>query len=461
MSDRIAVFNAGRIEQVGTPAEVYERPATRFVAGFVGHVEPAHRRRWPSGHRARRHVHGPPREDPPRGDRMPAGRGRRGGGDGHDPGRRLPRAGHPLHRGAGRRGPARRHPAEPRDDLDRGARAEGHGCPPGLEATARACPSPMVPIEPRRRTGAEEEEASCGHRRLAVGLVSGGLVAAARTCGVASGAVTVTGDGPSVRRPLHDRRPRRSAKARASSTSSRGSGYVGGRREPSRSRLGHRIRGRRPAARSPSRSTAPRTRWSRCHDRPAHYDGVSASGDATLRLDRRRRRPAGRHVDLIPELRGGLPGPQGQAHNTVDGVHYGVPHGRGANILMWRTDEVTTAPDQLGRGVRAAASRIRGQGHRLRRPDLHRRRGRLPHGDQARSSSITNPYALDDTQFEAAVDLLKAQAPAVGEYWSPYTEQIDSFPNGNTVIGTTWQVRPTSCRAEPTSRSRRSSPRKA
>jgi len=36
MSDRLAVFNAGRIQQVGAPAEVYERPATRFVAGFVG-----------------------------------------------------------------------------------------------------------------------------------------------------------------------------------------------------------------------------------------------------------------------------------------------------------------------------------------------------------------------------------------------------------------------------------------
>jgi len=36
MSDRIAVFNAGRIEQIGAPAEMYERPATRFVAGFVG-----------------------------------------------------------------------------------------------------------------------------------------------------------------------------------------------------------------------------------------------------------------------------------------------------------------------------------------------------------------------------------------------------------------------------------------
>jgi putative spermidine/putrescine transport system ATP-binding protein len=36
MSDRLAVFNRGRIEQMGTPADVYERPATRFVAGFVG-----------------------------------------------------------------------------------------------------------------------------------------------------------------------------------------------------------------------------------------------------------------------------------------------------------------------------------------------------------------------------------------------------------------------------------------
>ena len=36
MSDRLAVFNAGRIEQIGSPAEVYEHPQTEFVAGFVG-----------------------------------------------------------------------------------------------------------------------------------------------------------------------------------------------------------------------------------------------------------------------------------------------------------------------------------------------------------------------------------------------------------------------------------------
>ena len=36
MSDRLAVFNEGRIEQLGAPADVYEHPATEFVAGFVG-----------------------------------------------------------------------------------------------------------------------------------------------------------------------------------------------------------------------------------------------------------------------------------------------------------------------------------------------------------------------------------------------------------------------------------------
>jgi putative spermidine/putrescine transport system ATP-binding protein len=36
MSDRIAVFNDGRVVQVGTPADVYERPASAFIAGFVG-----------------------------------------------------------------------------------------------------------------------------------------------------------------------------------------------------------------------------------------------------------------------------------------------------------------------------------------------------------------------------------------------------------------------------------------
>ena len=36
MSDRLAVFNQGKIEQMGHPRDVYERPTTEFVANFVG-----------------------------------------------------------------------------------------------------------------------------------------------------------------------------------------------------------------------------------------------------------------------------------------------------------------------------------------------------------------------------------------------------------------------------------------
>jgi putative spermidine/putrescine transport system ATP-binding protein len=43
MSDRLAVFNDGRIEQIGTPAAVYERPENAFVAGFVGASNVLHR----------------------------------------------------------------------------------------------------------------------------------------------------------------------------------------------------------------------------------------------------------------------------------------------------------------------------------------------------------------------------------------------------------------------------------
>ena len=68
MSDRLAVFNAGRIEQLGSPAEVYERPATRFVAGFVGtsNLSRGTLRRPILGSGG--HVHHPAREDPPGGD---------------------------------------------------------------------------------------------------------------------------------------------------------------------------------------------------------------------------------------------------------------------------------------------------------------------------------------------------------------------------------------------------------
>ena len=63
MSDRLAVFNHGKVEQVGTPAEVYERPATGFVAGFVGISNVLEGEAADGDRRRPARVHDPSRED--------------------------------------------------------------------------------------------------------------------------------------------------------------------------------------------------------------------------------------------------------------------------------------------------------------------------------------------------------------------------------------------------------------
>jgi putative spermidine/putrescine transport system substrate-binding protein len=52
---------------------------------------------------------------------------------------------------------------------------------------------------------------------------------------------------------------------------------------------------------------------------------------------------------------------------------------------------------------------------------------------------IKNPYALDEKQLQAAVDLLKQQRQGVSEYWGDYLKEVQAFTTGDTVVGTTWQ----------------------
>ena len=105
------------------------------------------------------------------------------------------------------------------------------------------------------------------------------------------------------------------------------------------------------------------------------YDGVSASGDATLRLiDGGDVAPV--NTDLRAELRGPLAVPRRTSPTTRSTAQmYGIPHGWGANLLMYNTDVVTPAPDSWG-AVFDARLALQGQGHGLRLADLHRRRRR-------------------------------------------------------------------------------------
>jgi putative spermidine/putrescine transport system substrate-binding protein len=167
------------------------------------------------------------------------------------------------------------------------------------------------------------------------------------------------------------------------------------------------------------------------------YDAVSASGDASLRLIYGGV-VAPVNTDLVSNYKDVFDGLKLKAWNSVDGVPYGIPHGRGANLLMYRTDKVTPAPTSWG-SVFDGSSAYKGKVTAYDSP-IYIADAALYLMKSKPELGITNPYALDDTQFKAAVDLLKAQNANIGEYWSDYTKEVQAFKSGNSVIGTTWQV---------------------
>jgi putative spermidine/putrescine transport system substrate-binding protein len=172
------------------------------------------------------------------------------------------------------------------------------------------------------------------------------------------------------------------------------------------------------------------------------YDGVSASGDATNRLI------AGGDVGAVdPSLFPDFPnviaplnpdGGTNTAHYVVDGNVYGVPYMYGPNFLMYNTDVVSPAPTSWDITFDADspyAGKITAYDSpifiadaavylKAHNPDL----------------GITDPYELTQDQLDAAVDLLKTQAPNVTKYWSLYTDEIDGFVDGSMVAGTAWPI---------------------
>ncbi|HEX8938730.1 MAG TPA: ABC transporter substrate-binding protein [Candidatus Limnocylindrales bacterium] len=169
----------------------------------------------------------------------------------------------------------------------------------------------------------------------------------------------------------------------------------------------------------------------------AVYDGVSASGDATNRLI------AGGdvaeiNVSLLKNFADIAPFLQSPPHNTVNGKHYGISHGWGGNELMYRTDKVSPAPTSWNVVFDPTASQpYQGKITAYDSP-IYIADAALYLKAHNPSLNITDPYELTQDQFNAAVDLLKQQRPWVGKYWSLYTDEIDNFTNGTTVVGTTW-----------------------
>ena len=280
MSDRLAVFNRGRIEQVGAPADVYERPATAFVAGLRRDLEPAPRRRRPGDRRRGRHVHGPAGEDPARGARATASaptRRRRSAASGASstsaPDTRFVVA---LDAGSELVVTQQNLATSSMDALALEGKAvrliwkRQHNYPVADAASVSAAP------EPARM----EEEHRCSSGRVLTAIAVAAVVVAACSGGATPSPSSPAGSAPAASQPAQhaaEPAPRRAAAASPSGADGRSGrregalnliAWAGLRRRRDRRRagpglrLGHPVRDRRPAARSRSRSASTRPTWS-------------------------------------------------------------------------------------------------------------------------------------------------------------------------------------------------------
>jgi putative spermidine/putrescine transport system substrate-binding protein len=171
--------------------------------------------------------------------------------------------------------------------------------------------------------------------------------------------------------------------------------------------------------------------------RTGQYDGVSASGDASLRLiyggD-----VAPVNTSLVPNYATISPFLKDKSWNSVNGQMYGIPHGWGANLLMYNTAVVTDAPDSWS-AVFTDAGKYKGKVTAYDSPS-YIADAALFLSKTKPELGIKDPYSLTSAQLDAATELLKAQKENISEYWADYTKEVQAFESGTSVIGTTWQV---------------------
>ena len=167
------------------------------------------------------------------------------------------------------------------------------------------------------------------------------------------------------------------------------------------------------------------------------YDGVSASGDATLRLIYGGQ-VAPVNTSLVPNYGTISSFLKNGNWNSVNGQMYGIPHGWGANLLMWDSSKIKQDLDSWS-AVFDNSSSYKGHVTAYDSP-IYIADAALYLMSTKPSLGIKDPYSLTSKQLDAAVALLKKQRANIGEYWSDYTKEVQAFETGTSVIGTTWQV---------------------
>jgi putative spermidine/putrescine transport system substrate-binding protein len=170
------------------------------------------------------------------------------------------------------------------------------------------------------------------------------------------------------------------------------------------------------------------------------FDLVTASGDASLRLI------AGKKVQeidisLIPSWKTIDPRLQNAPWHTVNGKHYGVPYQWGPNVLMYNTEVFKEAPKSWSVVFEEQTL-----------PDGKTNKGRIQAFDgpihiadaalylmrHKPELGIKNPYELTETQYKAALDLLRQQNALVQRYWHDAMVQVDDFTNEGVVASGSW-----------------------
>lgn len=170
------------------------------------------------------------------------------------------------------------------------------------------------------------------------------------------------------------------------------------------------------------------------------YDLVTASGDASLRLIRGgtvqpidvERVPSYANVDDRLKL---------GAWHFVDGKHYGTPYQWGPNVLMYSTKAFTAAPKSWS-VVFAEQDLADGKSNMGR---VQAYDGPIYIADAAvylmakkPELGIKDPYELNEQQYAAVLELLRAQHPLVHRYWHDANVQVQDFTNEGVVASGSW-----------------------
>jgi len=172
------------------------------------------------------------------------------------------------------------------------------------------------------------------------------------------------------------------------------------------------------------------------------FDLVTASGDASTRLIRGKKvQPI--NVNLIPSYKNVDPRLQKAPWHFENGQHYGVPYQWGWNVLMYNTAVFKDKPPTSWNVVFEEQTLPDGKSNKGRVQAFD---GPIYIADAALylmkknpALGIKDPYELNEAQYKAALELLRAQRKIVGKYWHDAFVQIDDFTNEGVVASGSWQ----------------------